>query len=459
MSSLRGLLDTARSALLAHQRAIQLTGSNIANVNTEGYSRQRLDLASRAGQRLGGIGAGVEPVAVRRLRMESFDRSFRSEQSGLGMANMRDLHLAGLESVMGEPGSSGLGDALNAFWTAWSDLSNEPTESSYRQTVIEAGHQLAGRFHQLNGQIAAQQQDINNEVERTGSEINRLATSIADLNQAIRQSELAGDSAADLRDQRDLLVDELSLLVDLDAAEDEQGTFRVWVGGRALVDGTHVSQIEHALNTDQDGTVRSELRWSDTGSLLRTPSGELAGLYDVRDRVLAERLVQLDELADALVRQVNELHAEGYDLNGNSGVAFFDAGSGGAAGIAVRALLLEDPDRLAASVDGGSGNGDQAARIAELASQGLDALSGHSLEEAWSLMVSATGAERRSASLEFEAQQSFVSNLDSRRQAVSGVNLDEELTLMMSQEQAYAAAARVVSVADELMQTVLGLVS
>jgi flagellar hook-associated protein 1 FlgK len=175
--------------------------------------------------------------------------------------------------------------------------------------------------------------------------------------------------------------------------------------------------------------------------------------------VLAERLSQLDELANALVNQVNELHAEGYDLNGNQGAAFFNAGSGGAAGISVRSLLLEDPDRLAASADGGSGNGDQASRIAELASLGLDALRGHSLEEAWSLMVSATGAERRSASLEFEAQQSFVSNLDSRRQAVSGVNLDEELTLMMSQEQAYAAAARVVSVADELMQTVLGLVS
>jgi flagellar hook-associated protein 1 len=461
MSSLHGLIDTARSALLAHQLALNVTGHNVANVSTEGYTRQRLELGARSGseQRLTGIGAGVEPVALQRLRMESFDRAYRRELGGLGAAEQRDQLLQGVESLVGEPGNPGVGNALDSFFSAWADLGNEPAEESYRRAVLESGDRLAGRLNQLSGQLKAEREDMNLEVERIGRELNDKAARIAALSQRITDAEQTGEVASDLRDSRDLLVDDLSKMVELRSGEDAQGTFRVWVGGRALVDGTNAFGFTQKLGEGGDGTVLASLHWSDTGSELKTPSGELAGLLDVRDRVLPARLAELDQLADTLVEQVNSLHGQGTDLNGRQGRDFFDPNMRGAAKIQLSRWVLDEPSRVVASADGGVGNGERATSIATLAETGLAALSGKTLSEAWGSLVSQTGAEAANASSDLSTQQSFVSELGNRRDAISGVNLDEELTLMMQQEQAYAAAARVISTADKMLQEVLTLVA
>ena len=460
MPSLSGLLDTARSALLAHQMALNVTGHNVANVSTEGYTRQRLELGARTGseQRLGGIGAGVEPLALHRLRTESFDRSFRRENSGLGESEQRSRLLQGVEAVVGEPGSPGVGQSLDKFWNAWADLGNEPAEESYRRAVLEAGGELAGRLNQLEGQLQAQRLDANLEVERIGREVNDKAGRVAELNRAIQASELGGRVASDLRDARDLLVDRLSGLVDLRAAEDEQGVYRLWVGGRALVDGAQATALDVARESGAGGAVLVRLCWRDTGAAITSSTGELGGVLDARDRVLPARLAELDQLADTLVAQVNSLHKAGTDLEGRPGHDFFDAGTSGAAGLALSRWVRDDPTRVAASADGGVGNGEQATAIAQLADRGLAALSGRTLGEAWGSLVSQSGAEAARAESERATQQAFVAELDNRRQSVSGVNLDEELTLMMEQEQAYAAAARVITTADNLIQEVLNLV-
>ena len=461
MSTLRGLLDTARSALLAHQMALNVTGHNVANVSTEGYTRQRLDLRARAGsdQRPAGIGAGVEALGVERLRVESFERSFHAENSGLGASEQKSRLLAGVEAVLGEPGDAGVGQALDRFWSAWADLGNEPAEESYRRAVVEAGARLAGRLNQLDGQLQAQRLDINLEVERIAAQVGDKAAQVAELSRRIQAAELDGGTASDLRDLRGLLVDELSRLVDLSAGEDAQGVFRVWVGNRALVDGGRAAGLVLTREDDGSGTPLARLSWSDTGRELAVSAGELAGALETRDRLLPARMAELDALAEALVERVNGLHRAGVDLAGRPGHDFFDGAGGGARGIALSRWVLEDPARVAASADGGVGNGEQATAIAQLAAQGLAELSGLSLGEAWGSLVSQCGAETARADAELAAQQSFVAELDTRRQAVAGVNLDEELTLMMEQEQAYQAAARVVTTANALLQEVLDLVS
>jgi flagellar hook-associated protein 1 FlgK len=181
MSSLRGLLDTARSALLSHQLALNVTGHNVANVDSPGYTRQRLELGTRPGseQRLDGIGAGVEPIALQRLRQETFDRAYRSEAAGLGMAERQDVLLRGVEAVVGEPGNPGVGQALDAFFSSWADLANEPSEESYRRAVLESGDRLAARLNQLDGQLMAQRRDMNDEVERIARQVNDKAGRIA----------------------------------------------------------------------------------------------------------------------------------------------------------------------------------------------------------------------------------------------------------------------------------------
>lgn len=460
MPSLYGLLDTARSALLTHQMALNITGHNIANVSTEGYTRQRLQLGARPGsqQRPTGIGAGVEALALERLRVESYDRAYRRELSGLGQSQRREELLAAVEAVVGEPGDPGIGAALDAFFGAWADLGNEPAEESYRRAVLEAGDALAGRFNQLHGQLRDQRADINLEVERVAREVNELAARLAALNGQIQSAELNGQVAADLRDARDLVVDELARRVDISAAEDGTGVHRLWVGGRALVDGTHAAVVQTATRGDGDGSVLLDLRWADTGQAVDAGGGDLGGMLDVRDRVLPARLEELDALAGELARQVNLRHRGGSDLLGRAGRDFFDTTRPGAAGLALSRWVLDAPDRLAASADGGVGNGEQATAIASLAESTLAVLGGRTLAEAWGRLVTQVGAEAERCAAEREAQQSFVAELDARREAVGGVNLDEELAIMMEQEQAYAAAARVVGTADNLLQEILDLV-
>jgi flagellar hook-associated protein 1 FlgK len=460
MSSLRGLLDTARSALMSHQMALNGTGHNVANVDSPGYSRQRLELGTRPGseQRLDGIGAGVEPIALQRLRQETFDRAYRSEAAGLGMAERRDVLLRGVEAVVGEPGNPGVGVALDEFFSSWADLANEPSEESYRRAVLESGDRLASRLNQLDSQLMAQRRDMNDEVERIARQVNDKAGRIAELSRRIKASELGGQVSADLRDARDLLVDELSGLVELRAEEDATGSFRVWVGGRALVDGPQHFALNLEQSTDARGLVLTHLVWADSGRAFSPDGGELKGVLQVRDEILPARMAQLDALAANLVDQVNALHRQGKDLDGQSGLDFFDVAGRSAAGLRLSARLQDSPRKLAASLDGGVGNGEQAAAIGALAESGVAALSGRTLPEAWADLVSRSGVDAEKATADLDAQKAFVTELDNRRQSLSGVNLDEELAIMMQQEQAYNAAARVISVADGLMQTVLELV-
>jgi len=460
MSSLRGLLDSARSALLTHQLAMNVTGHNVANVDSPGYTRQRLDLGARAGseQRLGGLGAGVEPMALQRLRQETFDRAYRSESAGLGMAERRDVLLRGVETVVGEPGNPGVGEALDEFFSSWADLANEPAEESYRRAVLESGDRLAARLNQLDGQLQAQRRDMNDEVERIGREVNDKVARITELGRRIKSSELGGVVAADLRDARDLLVDQLSSLVEVRTDEDAGGTFRLWVGGRALVDGQQHATLNLVQETDERGLVLTHLSYADTGRPFTAEGGELKGVLEVRDEILPARMAELDSLAAALVDQVNALHHQGSDLDGRPGLDFFDVAGRSAGGLRLSQRLVDQPARLAASLDGGVGNGEQAAAIGALAESGLVVLGGRTLSEGWADLVSRTGVDAANASSDLSAQQAFVAELDNRRQSLSGVNLDEELAIMMQQEQAYGAAARVISVADGLMQTVLDLI-
>jgi flagellar hook-associated protein 1 len=460
MGSLSGLLDSARSALLAHQLALSVTGNNIANVNTPGYSRQRLELGPRAGseQRLHGIGAGVEPLVLKRVRQEWLDGELRREAGRLGAAESRQQLLHGVESLVGEPGNPGIGAALDQFWSAWADLANEPAEEAHRRAVLEAGAQVGRRFSQTAGQLQAQRMEVNGRVEAAAREINRLADQVAELNRRIQQAELGGQGAPALRDERDRLVDELSGLAGLSAGEDGDGIFRVWLGGRALVDGVHAVGLSAVHRRDEDGSVLSDLVWSDSGGAFsHNGAGRIGGLLQVRDEGIPARQATLDRIANALAEEVNALHRGGRDLEGRAGADFFEP-TGGAAGLRLAQRLDGRPERLAASADGGSANGDTALAIAALAERELASLSGSRIGEAWAALVAQVGSEALQAGDELAAQETFLLQLEARRQSVSGVNLDEELTLLLQQEQAYTAASRVIAVADEMIQTVLQLV-
>ena len=458
MSSINGALDAAKSALLTHQLAISTTGHNISNVNTEGYSRQRLETAPRLGQEYMGnrLGAGVLPLEVTRYRNEFYDYEYRREASAEGEWGVHSDQMSMIESIFGDPSSSTIANAFNDFWNAWSDLANYPEDQAMRLVLVERADSLCQSFHGVAGDLEQMRLDLNEEVRLDTSEINSLAQEIQTLNQKIFSAEVSGIQAPDLRDTRDRLLDELATLADITWEESSDGTFRVYLSGRALVDGQHRLSLE-TYRTVSDEVVIDSVRWSDTQDDLQLQSGSLSAKLLVRDEVIPSYQEDLDDLANALVTQVNAMHKQGYNLAGVSGMDFFEAGHTSADSMSVDTLLLANPEMVAASADGGEGNADIANAISELRDTPVNSLGGASIEEAYSRIYSRLGSETNTAEVTFEAQRDFVQEMENRRQSVMGVNLDEEMTLLLQQQQAFQAASRMVTVLDELIQTVIAL--
>jgi flagellar hook-associated protein 1 len=459
MAGLRGLLDTARSSLLTQQWAMQITGHNLSNVNTDGYSRQRGLLQARPGSsnRQLGVGAGVEGIQSVRLRQTWMDQELRRQASTFGETSMRNTLLQGMESRIGAPGENSIGHALDSFWADWSALSAAPEDSAARHTLIDSSDRLVQRFHEMHRGLVSQREDQNVNLDGLVDEVNMLSQSLATVNRRIHAAELAGGEAADLRDERDRQLDELSGLVDLQWEENEEGKLRVWLGGRALVDDVQANPIEAVSQTQDDGSRLLVPRWAD-GSSLDNIGGSLGGLLHVRDVVIPQKLEELDQMAMAMAEAVNSLHRQGVNLLGQSGRDFFDPNSMGAATLEVDHALMNDPDALAVSADGGAGNGDIATQIALLSTTKLSSLDDNSISDSWAGFVSDIGYQTRRAEEALQSEESFLLDLEGRRQSVSGVSLDEEMTLLMQQEQSYNAAARVLSVAEDMMDEVLRLV-
>ncbi|MFY9217125.1 MAG: flagellar hook-associated protein FlgK, partial [Tepidanaerobacteraceae bacterium] len=240
MSSFFGI-EIAKKALFANQRAQQTVSHNISNANTPGYSRQRVMLESTYTSYGFGaayqLGTGVKLSDISRIRDDFTDRQYRNENSSLGQWDIQSDILKQVEAVFNEPSDIGISSVLNEFWKSLETLSKDPSSQEARETVKERGITLTNTinhaFIQLNDII----NDINYRISVKVNEINSIANQIAQLNLQIQQTQIGGASAADLMDKRDLLLDELSNLVQFESYEDENGQFTINVGGALLVKG------------------------------------------------------------------------------------------------------------------------------------------------------------------------------------------------------------------------------
>src|SRR5690606_38663787 len=224
-SSLFGILSTARSALIAQQYASRVAGHNISNATTEGYSRQRAEMVSSTpvATPYGSIGTGVRVVDVVRARDTLLDASVRRESASAAEHRMRYELLGMVESATGEPGITGLGATLDAFWNAWSDLANDPASASARTVVRARAEALVERFRHLSDAIDQTRQFALEKAQAVVGEINDLVRAIAHVNERIVATESGGISAPDLRDERDRLLGHLASLVDIQVIERENG--------------------------------------------------------------------------------------------------------------------------------------------------------------------------------------------------------------------------------------------
>jgi flagellar hook-associated protein 1 len=454
MSSIGTIFSTARSAIAAHQTAVQIASTNIANAHTEGYTRKRIGLAEAYPIRdtFGSRGHGVMVTTIGRTRDAFLDAAFRRESGNAAHFGMRHDLLVQVESVFGEPSDSGLAATLDAFWSSWSDLANNPTSATARGVVQQRGLQVATTFRSFAQRLDQLAESTRHRLSEQVHEINRQAERIAVLNEQIVAVESGGGVATDLRDDRDRALDVLARVAPAQVHERRDGSISVSMAGHTLVDGVHSKRVE----------VRSG---PPVGVGIVGGSGTMHGLegsLGATLQVLTEDLqgarLRLDALADALVDGINGIHLTGTVQQGGAWVQageFFT--KGGAAGIDLDPLVRADASTIASGAGGASGDNSVALEMAALRhKQGM--VGDISFADFYTNLVTDVALRVDSASSSTRLYETLSAEADLRRESVSGVSIDEELIRLMNHQQSYVAATRLVSAADEMMKSILNMV-
>ena len=565
MTDIYGVLNIGGKALLAQQKGIYVTGNNIANVNTPGYTRQRLNLSSDVpvNTGVGPMGTGVTATDVERVYQRFLGVQINNETQTRGNWEAQQDMLGRVEMIFDESGGYGLNRVMSDFWTAWQDLSNNPSGPVERGVLIAKSQNMAETFAKNHQDLATIQRDIDTVIKGVTADINALSEKVAHLNQKIIQMEAGGETAADFRDQREVLLNELSDLIDIESFENSVGGVTVSVGsGQPLVEGSDA----YRLSTQSNAAGNQNITWIDADNnpvdiTANISGGRVKGWLDVRDLDIRNYLNQLDTLAQSLMTEVNTLHAAGYGLNGSTGNDFFTgaatasgaldsvltitAEEGGAGNLAITLVAggtagaetvttdsvtgdiqiaieggVSTRAQIAAALQGhaaiatavatapggtpwtlGAGSdaamlnggasalnmqvnstivlddnliaaaesfdtvpgdkpGDNGNSIAIANLMSARTLSGNTatFDAYYESLIGDVGYEVQQAGAYYEHQSEMVHQLENYRESISGVSIDEEMVNLVRYQNAYQAAAKLITTADEMMQTVLNMI-
>lgn len=457
MSGLFQGLEIGKRALITHQLTMTTIGNNIANVSTPGYSRQRTVVTSAQPITTANytIGNGVTATGIVQARDLFLTTQYRKENKSLGQWTYKEKALSQVETFFNEPNDDALGDVLSQFWTSWQDLSDDPESSAARASVISQAQKLVDAFHTINGQLQDLRASANDDVVGRVNDINQTAKEIANLNRQITASELGGQKANDLRDQRDLLIDDLSNMVDVTTTERSNGSVGVFISGLAIVENSDSFALDTKVVQGDKNSVRNEIVWKGTDTTVKITGGELKGLLDVRDTEIPKYESQLDQLASTIVTQVNALHRTGTDQSGAGGLNFFNNAYTTASTIRLESAVQNDPTLIAAGQSGAPGDNTNALAIAELGDAQVMSNNTCSMNEYYSTMVSTIGVDSEEATTFKGNSEALLQQIDNSRQSVQGVSLDEEMADMVKMQHSYDAAAKLISYIDEALSTLI----
>ncbi len=461
-------LDTAVKALRAHQLAVDVASHNIANAQSPGFSRQRVLLRPigldgsdhfTRDALLGRAGFGVDARDVSRVRDVFLDFQVRKAMASRAENSALAAALSQAEVVFNDPNDDGLGSLLGKFWAAWQDVLTQPESAAARTTLVHSTSTLTTRIQAAYEHIAQQRTELSRTVEGLASEINSRASEIAQLNFQVKQVELSGDKANDLRDRRDLLLDELSSIAQITYTEQADRSITIHIGSHELVSGNEARAVLAIPDPGNPGMQK--LVFAVDGEDVQAASGELKGVLDTRDIALPALLDKLDAFASGLITDVNLLHTAGYGLDGTTTGLDFFAGTG-AADIAINSALAANPDQIAAAsapvppaVTAAPGDGSNALAIADLQRKQIIVLGNRTFDDFYTNLVGVLGADLTRAQGLADSTDMMTNHLDGLRQSVSGVNLDEEISNLNASQHAFDAAARVITSIDEMLDTLI----
>ena len=463
--SITSTLSIAAQALKAQQLAIQTTGHNLANSATPGFSRQRVDLVSAFPSFEGGVflGQGVDVAGVQRVVDQFTEAELLSLNSSVGYADAQSQALGSIQDAF--PTTGGIDTALSAFFGALSDVANNPGGTAERVSLVGKANALGNTLSQTRQILGSEQQNIDQSVKDAAQQVNTLVSQIATLNREISTTEIHGESANDFRDQRQTLLQQLTNLTGATVREDASGEATATVGGLLLVGGVRFA----SLQTDTIGTggLHNVTYVTPGGESLDASSlfsqGKIGSLLKLRDSQLPSMIDRLDQLAKTLVDQVNAQHALGFDLTGTAGGDFFvpiAATAGAAANVQVDSAIAADPRRIAAAAAADTVPGDNrnAQALVNLQSTTFAALGSLTLQDSFLSLMSDIGSQVQDAQNQSSFQQAVLTQTQARRESVSGVNIDEEMTKLIEFQRAFEASSMLVRTADQMYQSLIDMV-
>ena len=502
-------LEASKRGLYTQQSALYTTGHNISNANTLGYSRQRVNMETtpgfpspglNAGKSAGHIGTGVQAHSVQRIRDEFVDRQYRQETNKLGYWQSTTKSISQMEDVMSEPSEFGINQAFTEFWKSMEDVVSDPKDTAARQVMISKGQSLAESFNYMDTQLKQIQGNIGNEINVVTSEANNLLKQIADINKQIQAIEPNGYMPNDLYDARDVLLDKLNDIIPVSISFEKSGgnalaiaegsmtvTYNPLGGGASidLVKGKEFAVLEttdtagKAIDGEVDDPATNEyfefnnivINGIDGATAqvaynqLEPSKGKLAALIDAYGHsggqgLYPEMLAEIDQLAVEFITKFNDIHKQGFTLgNPNAtppvtsitGVEFF--GGTNARDISVS---VTDPKNIAVSdVADEEGNNKNMLALSTLQSAVQGNLQGGTFQSFYKSLIGELGVKGQQAlTLEYNSTTLRL-QIENNRASFNSVSLDEEMTNMITFQQAYNANARMITVIDETLDKII----
>ncbi|MEO6864838.1 MAG: flagellar hook-associated protein FlgK [Gemmatimonadaceae bacterium] len=475
--SLNSIFGTATLALQAQQAAIETAAHNIANANVVGYSRQVVNLQPNTPlyTPVGAVGTGVIVKDISRVRDTMLDVNFRAQTSLAGGYTTQGDILSSIGQVFGEPSSTGLANTLSQFYSSWSDLANNPSNTAAKSVVQQRGASVATTLNQFSSNLDQLASNSQASATQQINDINGFTSQIASINKQIVAAEANGTTANDLRDMRDNAIDSLSKIVPVRVIDHPNGSDTVYVAGTTVVDGSDAKTFSL-----QGASGSISLQLNGRAFSTQSPGGSLGANLDALNNEIPAAKTQLDTLASGIVNNVNAIHATGWTAAGDalggsnwnsaspptgSNVNFFDPTKVTAGSISLSAQVASNASYIAGGdVQGATGNNNVANKMAALANNTTTMTKFGSTTETTSIsefyrdLVTRVGVATNNATSSATVYTTLAQQADTQRQSVSGVSTDEELISLTKNQQAYAAAAKVITTADSMSQTLLDMI-
>lgn len=455
MGSLSSVLSIATQSLLATETALSVTNNNIANAGTAGYTRETVNLQEAAPTSDGSvsIGNGVDLVGISSVRDELLTLRIQQQTSSQSSSDAQVTALTQIQTLFPSSGTS-LSGSLSSFFTSLSGLSSNPNNTADRQTVISSAQTLVNQFNTISQGLSSPSSSLNTTVTTDVSQINQLSAQAASLNQQVVEQNASGQSSGTLEDQLDQVESQLASLTNLTVTHTANGSDNLTTGnGSPLVLGNQSYNLTTSTGPDGNQQVLDTSGANITASIT---SGDLGGTIQVRDTQIPALQSQLDTLANQFATAFNAAQAQGYNQNGTQGSALFTIPTTVAGSAAAIKLATQDPTAIAASSDGSSGSNGNVANLVALQNASLP--SGQSATSLAANLIYNVGELTSNATAQSSAASLSLTSLKAQQSSASGVSVDEESVNLVQYQQAYEAAAKVISTIAQLFDTTINMI-